>query len=326
MVRRGRRRDPAPAHADDDAHAIAFDSVTKIATAALAMRLVEQGRLRLDDPISRWYARWRGDPRATIRDLLGHTSGLGDPSDAWFRSLVRHPHRPATLSGVLAATPRPGPRTADAEYSNAGFILAGAILARAAGEPLATAMRRDVLGPGGAGLVLQPAERPRPPLAHPYVYPESGATPVDAKAAGPYLPSFAWADGAGAAGALAGDVPSLAWWGHALLGGHLLKPASLRAMTRFHPARSGTPTASGSRRATSTTGRCGATPGTASAPTPSSGTCRARTSRSRSPGTTTRSTATRRSCPTCSTPCSTAADHAGSRRSRSSTTSSASVL
>jgi D-alanyl-D-alanine carboxypeptidase len=62
--------------------AIAFDSVTKVATAALAMRLVEAGRLRLDDPIRRWYAGWRGDPKATIRDLLGHTSGLGDPDDA----------------------------------------------------------------------------------------------------------------------------------------------------------------------------------------------------------------------------------------------------
>src|SRR4051812_10347688 len=214
----------------------AFDSVTKVATAALTMRLVEQGRLALDDPIRRWFAGWRGDPRATVRDLLGHTSGLGDPSDRYFVSLFRHPHRAVTARDALAATPPPGPRTADAEYSNTGFVLAGEVLRQAAGEPVATAMRRDVLGaPGGAGLALQPAERAHPPLAHPYFYPSSGATPVDAKAAGPYLPSFAWADGAAAAGALAGDVPSLARWGHALLGGHVLKPASLRAMTRFHP-------------------------------------------------------------------------------------------
>lgn len=215
---------------------ISFDSVTKVATAALAMRLVEQGRLRLDDPIRRWFPAWRGDSRATVRDLLGHTSGLGDPNEGYFRSLVRHPHRPVTARRALAATPPPGPRTDDAEYSNTGFVLAGIILSRAAGEPVAAAMRRNVLAaPGGAGLALQPADRPHPPLAHPYFYPASGATPVDAKAAGPYLPSLAWADAAGTAGALAGDVPSLARWGHALLGGHLLAPASLRAMTRFHP-------------------------------------------------------------------------------------------
>jgi D-alanyl-D-alanine carboxypeptidase len=214
---------------------IAFDSVTKVATAALAMRLVEQGRLRLDDPIRRWFAGWRGDPRATVRDLLGHTSGLGEASEAYFRSLVRHPHRPVSARQTLAATPRPGPRTREAAYTDTGFVLAGMILRRAAGEPVAIALRRYVLGPGGTGLAFQPAERPNPPLAHPYFYPESGATPVDAKASGPYLPSLAWADGAATAGALAGDVPSLARWGHALLGGHLLKPASLHAMTRFHP-------------------------------------------------------------------------------------------
>ena len=49
-----------------------FNSVTKIATAALVMRLVEQGRLELDDPIAKWYPAWRGDPAATVRDLLGH--------------------------------------------------------------------------------------------------------------------------------------------------------------------------------------------------------------------------------------------------------------
>ena len=214
---------------------ISFDSVTKVATAALAMRLVEAGRLRLDDPIRRWFARWRGDPRATVRDLLGHTSGLGDPSDRYFVSLLRHPHRAVTAGEALAATPPPGPRTDEAEYSNTGFTLAGVILRRAAREPVAAAMRHDVLGPGGAGLAFQPAERPHPPLAHPYFYPKSGATPVDVKAAGPYLPSLAWADGVGTAGSLAGDAPSLARWGHVLLGGHLLKPASLRAMTRFHP-------------------------------------------------------------------------------------------
>src|SRR4051794_7220891 len=120
---------------------IAFDSVTKVATAALAMRLVEAGRLRLEDPIRRWYAGWRGDPRATVRDLLGHTSGLGDPGEAYFRSLVRHPQRPVTARQTLAATPPPGPRTDEPEYSNTGFVLVGVVLRRAAGEPVATAMR-----------------------------------------------------------------------------------------------------------------------------------------------------------------------------------------
>lgn len=58
--------------------------------------------------------------------------------------------------------------------------------------------------------------------------------PVDAHDGGPLLPSRLWASLATTAGALAGDVPSLARWGHELLDGHIL-PTSLHSMTRFHP-------------------------------------------------------------------------------------------
>jgi D-alanyl-D-alanine carboxypeptidase len=214
---------------------VPFDSVTKVATAATALRLVEQGRLDLDDPIAVWYPRWRGDPEATVRDLLGHTSGLGDPPEPFWQALIEHPRRIVTSRQVLAATPRPGPRTTTAEYSNAGFVIAGFVVERAAGAPLAAAMRRELFGhPGGDGLVLQPAERPAPPLAHAYWYPRSVGEPVDASDGGPLVPSRQWATLASSAGALAGNVRSLARWGHELLGGRVLEPESLREMTDFH--------------------------------------------------------------------------------------------
>src|SRR4051794_29575085 len=228
--------DTASKRAMTSATALSFASITKVATAALAMRLVEQGRLALDDPILRWYPAWRGDAHATVRDLLGHTSGIAEPSDAWFSRLVRHPRRVVTQRQYLAATPRPGPRTSDAQYSDAGFLLAGIIEGRAAGEPVAEAMRREVLAaPGGRGLALQPAEQPRGPLAHAYVYPHGLDAPLDLDDGSSFLPSRVWATVASTAAGLAGDVPSLALWGHALFGGHVLAPASLREMTHFHP-------------------------------------------------------------------------------------------
>src|SRR3954454_6620295 len=75
---------------------LSFDSVTKLAVAALALRLVEQRRRRLQDPISRWYPRWRADPRATVADLLGHTAGTRDPSDAQLARAVRREGVPIT--------------------------------------------------------------------------------------------------------------------------------------------------------------------------------------------------------------------------------------
>jgi D-alanyl-D-alanine carboxypeptidase len=216
--------------------ALPFDSVTKVATAAMALRLAEQGRLSLDDPIERWYPAWRGDPQATVRDLLGHTSGARDAPDAFFRAIVDHPRTRVTPREYLAATPRPGPRSpTEGEYANSGFVIAGLIIERAAREPIDKAMRRGLFRhPGGAGLALQPGERTREPRAHSYHYPSGGPTPTDLSDGGPLIPFRSIAGTAGTAGALAGDVPSLARWGHALLSGRVLKPESLRDMTRFH--------------------------------------------------------------------------------------------
>ena len=213
-----------------------FDSITKTAVAALAMRLVEQDKLALDDPIRRWYPRWRGDADATVRDLLGHTSGLAEaPPEAFWVGVLEHPRRRVTAEDFLAATPKPGPSTDDAVYSNSGYVLLGMILERAAGEPVATAMRREVFDhPGGDGLALQPTERPHAPHAHSYWYPRDLRHRVDANDRGPLLPrqnlpAMTWT-----AGALAGDAPSLARWGHTLFSGDVVSADSLREMTRFH--------------------------------------------------------------------------------------------
>jgi D-alanyl-D-alanine carboxypeptidase len=213
-----------------------FDSVTKMATAALALRYAEEGRLRLDDPIARWYPAWNGDPRATVRDLLGHVSGAHDARDSFYFRVGTHPEASVTARQMIAATPRPGPRTHETAYSNTGFVITGLILQRAGREPVAVAMRRELFGaPGGAGLALQPSERAHPPHAHSYWYPKGiGGDRVDRTDDSGLLPFHSWADMAWTAGALAGDDPSLARWGQALLGGHVLKPASLREMTRFH--------------------------------------------------------------------------------------------
>ncbi len=236
-----------PQRAMTSATALPFDGVTEVATAALALRLAELGRLGLDDPISRWYREWRGDRQATVRDLLGHTSGLGNPPDAFWQRVLEHPRRRVSPRQFIAATPRPGPRTTEAEYSNTGFVIAGLILERAAREPLATVMRREVLNlPGGDGLALQPAERPRTPHAHSYWYPDGlSEDAADVSDGGPLLPSRTWAGLAPPAFGLAGDVPSLARWAHHLLGGDALARSSLREMTDFRSLAAPVPEAYG---------------------------------------------------------------------------------
>jgi CubicO group peptidase (beta-lactamase class C family) len=115
-------------------------------------------------------------------------------------------------------------------------LIVGLILQRAARESIAAVMRRELLStPGGDGLALQPAERPRTPRARSYWYPDGlTAEPADVSDGGPLLPSRTWASLASVAGGLAGDVPSLARWTHELLGGKILSRASLHEMTDFH--------------------------------------------------------------------------------------------
>jgi D-alanyl-D-alanine carboxypeptidase len=225
-----------PKRAMTSADALPFDSVTKVATAAMVLRLAEQGRLRLDDPVERWYPAWQGDPQATVRDLLGHTAGAQDPPDAFFGAILDHPRARVTPREFLAATPRPGPRApTEGEYANSGFVIAGLIIERAAREPVDVAMRRELFShPGGDRLALQPGEQTHEPRAHSYWYPRGGAVPTDLNAGGPLIPFRSFAGAAGTAGALAGDVPSLARWGHELFSGRVLQPRSLREMTRFH--------------------------------------------------------------------------------------------
>ena len=54
----------------------AVASVTKTVVVAVALRLAERGALDLDAPVARWYPELARSDRVTMRQLLGHTSGL----------------------------------------------------------------------------------------------------------------------------------------------------------------------------------------------------------------------------------------------------------
>ena len=101
-------------------------SLTKvIATATLAMRAVDDGTLRLDDPVARWIREWRGADReaVTIRDLLEHASGL-TAYLPFFRDLAGR----AEFQHAIATLPLEyAPRTKSI-YSDLGFMLLAFIL------------------------------------------------------------------------------------------------------------------------------------------------------------------------------------------------------
>ena len=101
-------------------------SLTKVlATTPLVMRLVERGRLGLDDPVAQHLQSWRGADResVTIRDLLSHSSGL--PAYAPYYQTLRG--RSGDRSRHLRDAARVRPR-ATSIYSDLGFMLLGFVL------------------------------------------------------------------------------------------------------------------------------------------------------------------------------------------------------
>jgi uncharacterized protein YbbC (DUF1343 family)/CubicO group peptidase (beta-lactamase class C family) len=122
-------------------------SLTKVvATTTAVMRLVEDGRIRLTDPVAAFipeFAKY-GKARITIRDLLTHMSGLRpdlDTGDAW----VGADTAIARASEEVPTAP-PGRRFT---YSDIDFILLGEIVARVSHTPLDAFVSAHVFGPLG---------------------------------------------------------------------------------------------------------------------------------------------------------------------------------
>jgi len=129
---------------DPDRTVYDLASLTKVVgTTTAVMLLVEDGRVRLDDPVSQYLPEFTGGgrERVTLRHLLTHTSGLPEGIDV-----------PAGLSPEQAlryvlATPlraTPGMRV---EYSDLSAVVLYAAAERAAGEPIYRLLDRRVFGP-----------------------------------------------------------------------------------------------------------------------------------------------------------------------------------
>jgi len=130
-------------------------SLTKPFLATAALRLVADRTLALDTRVEQHVSDARGGHggAATLEQLLTHRSGLS----AWGGLYLDVPHEPGTAAArrfiVSEASRRPeeGPRTPPdaALYSDLGYILAGELVARAAGQPLDRVVAAQVTEPLG---------------------------------------------------------------------------------------------------------------------------------------------------------------------------------
>ncbi len=201
----------------------AVGSISKQFTAAALLLEQEQGKLSLDDKVSKYFPELTRANEVTIRELLSHTSGYEDyaPQDY----LIPEWTRPITPDGILdrwAKKPLnfdPGTRW---QYSNTNYVLAGNILEKVSGQALLPFLEQHIFQPLGMSTAGD-CEVRNPSDASAYTrYALGPPRPVGREASGWYF----------AAGELCMTASDLAHWDIGFLQKRILSAASYDEFTR----------------------------------------------------------------------------------------------
>jgi len=210
-------------------------SVSKLFTDVAVMRLVEQGKLDLDAPVTRYLPDFRPQNpfggAITLRQLMTHRSGLvrEAPRGHYFDDKAKGQADAVASLNATRLVAAPGAIT---KYSNAGIAVVGEVVARVTGKPYAQAVTDLVLRP--LGMAASGFERSA--LKRPVAYSQMISFDGGRWAAPPIEL------GTPAAGSLYTDTADLGAFARAMLngGGAVLKPATLAEMWREQYGKTGT--------------------------------------------------------------------------------------
>lgn len=181
-------------------------SVTKSFTSIAVLQLVESGKLKLRDPLSKYLPEFPNGARIRISQLLNHTAGVPD-----FISYGEMQRRPLEFE--------PGSRI---NYSNSGYQLLGKVIEKVSGQPWDEYLRDHVFAPAGMKRTGYDKTEELAGRATGYLMGKDGS----------YAPVAAQdARGAAAAGGLYSTAEDLVRWEQALAAGKLLGKETLEMAT-----------------------------------------------------------------------------------------------
>ncbi|HEU4763237.1 MAG TPA: serine hydrolase domain-containing protein [Gemmatimonadales bacterium] len=126
----------------------AIGSISKQFTAACVLLLVQEGKLSLDDPVSKFFPELTRANEVTIRNLLTHTSGYEDyaPQDYTIPAWTK----PSSAQAIIhewATKPLDFDPGTQYQYSNTNFNIVGLIVEKASGEPFWQFLSERILTP-----------------------------------------------------------------------------------------------------------------------------------------------------------------------------------
>jgi D-alanyl-D-alanine carboxypeptidase len=200
-------------------------SVTKQFTAVALLLLAEEGKVSLQDKLSKYYPNFPRANDITLEEMLHHTSGIfnytSEPNFAVDGMIHRSTDEMVEFIGKLPKTQDFEPGT-DWSYSNSAYFILGGVVEKASGESLAKVFKSKFFTPLG---MTQSALDEETEIVSGRARGYSGSAPGKFTNA-PFI-SMSIPGGAGSVRSTAGDLTK---WNAALYGGKILKPASLAAM------------------------------------------------------------------------------------------------
>jgi D-alanyl-D-alanine carboxypeptidase len=210
-------------------------SITKTFTTVVLLQLADEGKLRLDAPVDRYLPGLLASGTITVRQILGHRSGLYDYTNDMFARTV--PGFEAVRTKVFtyrellnrslrhARTSAPGDVYS---YSNTNFLIAGMLIEKLTGHRVETEYENRIVKPLKLRNTFYVVPRAQIPGRHArgYLAPDrAGAPMIDATEQ-----TMSWAQ---SAGGIISSTRDLNTFFSALLGGRLTSPAELAQMERM---------------------------------------------------------------------------------------------
>jgi D-alanyl-D-alanine carboxypeptidase len=195
-------------------------SMSKQFTAACVLLLQQDGKLNIDDHLSKYLRGFPNGDKITIRQVLDHTSGLTDYLDLVDNSKLT----PATVNAAIYKLKLKFPPGSKYEYSNSNYIVAGLIVTRVSGMPFDEFVRKRIFTPLGlrsTSVGTSPLDLPGGAVGYTVV--KGRTIPVDPNADSATTLDFP-------DGAVNTTVLDLITWDYALDSGRVLDPAMLKLM------------------------------------------------------------------------------------------------
>ena len=210
----------------------AIASVTKIFTAALVMRLVEQGEIDLDALLSTYVGGVHDANGATVRQALGMRSGLADFGPDAAVAIAADPAHHWTTAELVARFPAPvGDPGNSYNQASPNYILLALAVEGVTGRTYADVLRAEILDPVGATGILEQGAGVETPM--PWALPteaHTGAFDVGDLGAGGAISCISSATFGPGSGSIASDAASLAAWTWQFFAGDVVTATSLETM------------------------------------------------------------------------------------------------